>query len=134
MTMITPIQERAEQNATVDVMVRFESLREQVRGILLANHVSINHMADIEDVYRVLDYCWLRSQGLPWLDRDVYNKLHALIHQLSSVERLARFIWRDAENGREGPELRLPPALKRQRRRKAKAHAQVFAKQAGRQP
>jgi hypothetical protein len=118
----------SEDTAEVKVFVRFTTLREDVRKILKANHVAIQHMTDIEDVYRLIDFCWLRANGLPWLDRDVYAKLQRLMHQLSSVERIARFVWTDAQNCREDADLCLPSQLQGQRRRKARAHRRMFAR------
>jgi hypothetical protein len=112
---------------TLTVKAKFQTLRESVRMILLEHGGAIRNMREIEDVYRLLDFRFLKNRGLPWLDRDAYNALHVSIHQIPSIERVARKIWADAQNGREDPDLILPVTIKRRRRLKEKAHRRMFA-------
>lgn len=99
----------------------FRKTEADVRSLLIRHHDRLEKCGTISEVYQVLDFEYLKLQGLPWLDSDAFKVLWPHLHKLSVVERAARKIWESPND----PALKLADHLEAQRHRKEYDFAQA---------
>jgi len=96
---------------------RYARIKDQVKRILEEKAAEIQACATIQEAYTRIDWEWLKREGLPWLDYDIFRILSPRVHQFSTVERAARGFWDEAKRQPELAHLRLPDHLEAQRQR-----------------